>query len=276
MLAPMASPFDLGRIGGPATLGALVREVRAAGAEAQAIFAATRGAVEKKPDRSPVTAADRAVEARLRAFLEREVPGAAFLGEETGRGGAEGAALGWLVDPIDGTRAFVRGLSTWSVLVALLDDGEPAVGIAYLPAEDDLYLGVRGAGATRNGEPLRVSAVASLADALVSHGALAQFSSDALGRALLALRGATEAQRGLADFDGHRNVLRGRADAMIDPGVQPWDVAAAALLVREAGGRFSTLRGSPRLADVARDGGAVVSNGLVHDALLDLVARAGV
>lgn len=254
----------------------LVAEVRASGAEARQTFERTRGAVERKPDRSPVTEADRTVEARLRAFLTHQVPHASFLGEETGRAGPDGASLGWLVDPIDGTRAFVRGLTTWSVLVALLEEGEPVIGIAHLPAEDELYLAVRGRGATRNDEPLRVSAVASLGDALVSHGALAQFSTDALGRGLLALRAATEAQRGLADFDGHRNVLRGRADAMIDPGVQPWDVAAAALLVREAGGRFSTLRGSAKVADVNKDGGAVISNGLVHDAVLELFARAGV
>ena len=269
-------PFDLRQIGGAAALERLVAEVRAAGAQASEIFARTQGAIVRKPDRSPVTEADRAVEARLRAFLLDAVPSASFLGEETGAGGTGGAALGWLVDPIDGTRAFVRGLTTWSVLVALLDEGEPALGIAYLPAEDDLYVAVRGAGATRNGAPLRVSAVTSLGDALVSHGALAQFSTDALGRALLSLRGATEAQRGLADFDGHRNVLSGRIDAMIDPGVQPWDVAAAAVLVREAGGRFTTLRGSERLADVVKDGGAVTSNAHVHDAVLRLLAEAGV
>lgn len=268
--------FDLTRLGGPGTLEAIVGEVRAAGAEARAIFEASRGAVETKPDRSPVTAADRAVETRLRAFLEKTVPDASFLGEETGASGARGASLEWLVDPIDGTRAFVRGLTTWSVLVALLDEGEPAVGIAYLPGEDDLYVAVRGAGATRNGAPLRVSGVTSLSRAMVSHGALAQFSTDALGRALLSLRGATDGQRGLADFDGHRNVARGRIDAMIDPGVQPWDVAAAALVVREAGGRWTTLRGSERLHDVVRDGGALTSNGLVHDALLETLAAAGV
>ena len=103
------SAFDLRRIGGAATLDGLVAEVRRAGAEAQTTFASARRAVEKKPDRSPVTAADRSVEARLRTFLEREVPQASFLGEESGAGGTAGAALEWLVDPIDGTRAFVRG-----------------------------------------------------------------------------------------------------------------------------------------------------------------------
>lgn len=266
--------FDLSRIGGASTLDALLEEVKAAGREATTIFDSTKGAFETKPDRSPVTAADRAVEARIRRFVESRTPDASFLGEETGVGGTSGAALGWLVDPIDGTRAFVRGLTTWSVLVALLEDGEPAIGIAYLPAEDDLYVAVRGAGATRNGTVLRVSEVRELSAANVSTGALAQFAGDALGRFLLSLRTTTDAQRGLTDFDGHRNVLRGRVDAMVDPKIQPWDVAPAAILVREAGGRFTTLRGSEKLADVVKDGGAIVSNGHVHDALLELVARA--
>jgi histidinol-phosphatase len=267
----VSEPFDLGRIGGDPALEALVEAVRDAGAEARRMFSLGRAHVELKPDRSPVTAADRAVEERLAAFTADRHPGLPFLGEETGlRPGP--SELSWLVDPIDGTRAFVRGMPTWSVLVALLERGEPALAIGYFPAEDDLYVAVRGQGARRNGERLSVSAVAALSDATVSHGSLAQFGG-ARGLGLLgALRDRTHTQRGYADLDGHRNVLLARADAMIDPAVQPWDAAVPMLLVREAGGAATGLSGGTSLAQVAVEGGVVTSNGVVHDELLALLA----
>jgi fructose-1,6-bisphosphatase/inositol monophosphatase family enzyme len=269
----VTEPFDLGRIGGEPALDALVDAIRDAGAEARRMFSLGRAHVELKPDRSPVTAADRAVEERLAAFTASRHPGLPFLGEETGlRPGP--SELSWLVDPIDGTRAFVRGMPTWSVLVALLERGEPVMAIGYFPAEEDLYVAVRGHGAQRNGERLSVSAVASLADAAVSHGSLVQFAG-AEGLGLLgALRDRTHTQRGYADLDGHRNVLLARTDAMIDPAVQPWDAAVPMLLVREAGGAATGLLGGTSLAAVAAEGGVVTSNGAVHRELLSLIASA--
>jgi len=269
----VTEPFDLGRIGGEPALDALVDAIRDAGAEARRMCSLGRAHVELKPDRSPVTAADRAVEERLAAFTASRHPGLPFLGEETGlRPGP--SELSWLVDPIDGTRAFVRGMPTWSVLVALLERGEPVMAIGYFPAEEDLYVAVRGHGAQRNGERLSVSAVASLADAAVSHGSLVQFAG-AEGLGLLgALRDRTHTQRGYADLDGHRNVLLARTDAMVDPAVQPWDAAVPMLLVREAGGAATGLLGGTSLAAVAAEGGVVTSNGAVHRELLSLIASA--
>ncbi len=267
--------FDLDRIGGARALSRLVDEVLEAGKHARQLFVAGRAHVETKPDRSPVTVADREVEQRLQAFLRSAHPSTSFLGEETGASGATSAALGWLVDPIDGTRAFVRGMTTWSVLVALLDGGEPVLAVGYFPAEDDLYVAVQGLGAHRNGRPLRVSSVASLADATVTHGALIQFSGEVGLRVLGALRDGTNTQRGYADFDGHRNVLLGRADAMIDPGVQPWDAAVPMLLVREAGGTATSLRGRASLDSVVPDLGVITSNGRVHEELIATLNSAG-
>lgn len=264
--------FDLDRIGGNVALARVVDEVRAAGLHARQLFEAGRAHVETKPDRTPVTVADRDVEARLRAFLMSAHPDTAFLGEETGAGGAADARLSWLLDPIDGTRAFVRGLPTWSVLLALLEDGEPAVAIGYLPADDDLYVAVRGAGATRDGQPLRVSAVGALGDATISHGALAQHPGQDGLRRLGALRDRTSAQRGHVDFDAHRQVLLGRIDAAIDPLVQRWDAAVPMLLVREAGGAATDLVGGASLGSIVEGGGLVTSNGRVHPELLGLLA----
>jgi len=264
----VTSPFDLGLIGGPAALNELITEVVAAGEDALAQFSAgVANSVQVKPDRSPVTAADQHVEKRIRDFLSRRIPGAGFLGEETG-GGEQTKALRFVVDPIDGTRAFIRGLPTWSVLVGLEHEGQPVLGIAFMPALGELFVGVQGHGATGNGRPLRVSAIKSLSDAMICHGALAQFTDNKLEHVLGPLARASYSQRGHGDFDGYRAVLRGQADAMVDPGIAPWDVCAVAVLIREAGGTFTALDGRSTIYGP----GALASNGHIHDSLCAVVA----
>ncbi len=255
--------FDLDRIGGPGALADLVDEVLGAGE--LALHIQRRGAaMEKKDDRSPVTEADRAVEERLRGYLARRYPDAGFLGEESGA--RDGSGLRWIVDPIDGTRAFVRGIPTWSVLVTLEADAIPAVAIAYMPASEDLFVGFLGGGARHNGRPCRVSTTAALDDALVGHGAIQQFTEAGRDALLLRLARETYTQRGFADFANYRELLLGRMDAVIDPGVKAYDVGPAAVLVQEAGGRWSDLAGRPTI----HGDGFVASNGLVHEALLAL------
>lgn len=265
-MSPGDVAFDLDRIGGPRGLATLVDAVLEAGDLARHMARSLEGRFVRKGDASPVTEADRAVEARLRDALRRAFPAVGFLGEEDGETSPdEGARLRFVVDPIDGTRAFIRGIPTWSVLVGLEDADEPVAGVAYLPAQDRIYVGVRGHGATGNGRPLHVATGRPLAEAAVSHGALAQFTDLGRGDALLRLAEATDTQRGFADFESYRHLLEGRVDAVVDPGVMPWDVCAAAVLVTEAGGRWSDLRGAPTI----RGEGFVASNGEVHD---DLVA----
>ena len=261
--ARVSNEFDIGRIGGADGLRALEDVTRRAGHAALKHF--QQGVVpEKKPDRSPVTVADREAEQIIRDHVLSAHPEAGFLGEETGQYG-DRSGLRFIVDPIDGTRAFVRGWSTWSVLVGIEADGEPVVGIAYMPAAGDFFVGVRGRGATHNGKRVRVSKVEPLADATVTHGGLQQFTMTGLGDALVRLAEACDIARGCPDFDGYRQVLLGRSDAMVDPGVQPYDVCAPAVLIREAGGTFTSFRGE----ETIYGGGAIASNGLIHD---DLVA----
>lgn len=267
----MAHGFDLARLGGLQGLDALVQAVLGAGDLALSMQRdVLRGAgIARKADASPVTVADEAVEARLRAHVDAHHPEAGWLGEETGSA-APDAALRFIVDPIDGTRAYLRGLPTWSVLVAVEAEGVPSVGIAYLPATGDLFVGVRGGGARVNGRPCRLSAVASLDEALVCHGALAQFTDAGRESALGALARGTYTQRGIADFASYAALLRGQADAVVDPGVMPYDVAAAAVLVREAGGRATDLRGR----ETVHGDGFVASNGALHGPLLALLDAA--
>lgn len=262
----MADAFDIDRIGGSQALQALADLVVEAGDTARKHF--DRGVVaEKKPDRSPVTHADREAEHTIRDAVLQRYPDAEFFGEETGQHG-DNAALRFIVDPIDGTRAFVRGLPTWSVLFGIESYGEPVIGIAYMPAAGDLFVGARGHGATHNGNNVRVSQVAELADATVMLGSLQQFTDFGAEAALGQIARATDSARGFPDFDGYRQVLLGRADAMIDPGVKPYDVCAAAVLVREAGGRFTSMAGE----NTIYGGSGIASNGAIHDALVAAIA----
>ncbi len=258
----MGDLFDIDRIGGLPAWRALEKVVVQAGDAALTRF--QRGIVpEKKPDRSPVTAADRDIEHAIREHVLAKYPDAEFYGEETGRHG-DNPALRFIVDPIDGTRAFVRGLPTWSVLVGIESDGAPVAGIAYMPAAGDLFTALRGHGATHNGAPVRVSGVAPLAEATVMHGALQQFTEGGFGDALIRLAGACDSARGFPDFDGYRQVLLGRSDAMVDPGVQPYDICAPAILIREAGGRLTSFDGE----ETIYGGSAIASNGAIHDELV--------
>ena len=257
----------LDALGGQKALDDLIDAVLAGGELALKLYREGAGQrFQKKPDRSPVTEADRAVEEHLRGFVGKRFPKATFFGEESG-GAARNKGLRFVVDPIDGTRAFTRGLPTWSVLVGVELDEVPIVGVAYMPAANDLFTGVIGHGAYVNGRPARLSSIAELADAQVCHGGLGQFTDGNCEEQLVKLARSTYTQRGLGDFAGYRALLLGQADAVIDPAIQPYDIAAAAVLVREAGGRLTSLSGE----DTIYGGYCVASNGLVHDALLALL-----
>lgn len=261
------SAFDLDMIGGARALNALINEVLLAGDDALALYrATTRQRLRFKADHSPVTEADHAVEARLGGYIARHYPEAGFLGEENGSRGKEGG-LRFIVDPVDGTRAFVRRLPTWSILVGLELAGEPVLGIAYQPAQEELFVAVKGQGAFGNGRPLRVSTFGGADEATIAHGSLGQFTDAGCGEWLTVLATHTHSQRGLHDFEGYRALLMGAVDAMVDPGAQPWDLCAPAVLVREAGGMLTAFDGT----QTVHSGGALASNGLIHQALLDLL-----
>ena len=196
--------------------------------------------VETKQDGSPVTEADRAAEQAIRATLRDAYPEHRVLGEEFGEeGGAEG--LRWVVDPIDGTIAFSRGIPLFATLITLLDDGEPVVAVLDLPALGERYTATRGGGCRRNGAPTRVSDESDLSRAIVSHGD--PFCFERYGRADVFQRMAREIPmlRGYTDAFGHALVLGGGVGAMVDPDLNLWDLAATRLLVPEAGGRCELL-----------------------------------
>lgn len=199
-------------------------------------------AVETKDDGSPVTEADREAERAIRAVIAEAFPDDAILGEEFGA--SEGAGAGpqreWIIDPIDGTIAFSRGIPLFTTLIALVVDGEPVVGVIDLPATGDRIAGARGRGITRRSAEgqtaIRVSDGPALEDALVCHGDLFCFDLAGLRPVYDALAGTVPKLRGYTDAFGHMLVLSGAADAMIDCDLNPWDAAVTRVLAAEAGG----------------------------------------
>jgi histidinol-phosphatase len=211
--------------------------------------------VETKPDLTPVTDADRAVERALRERVARDRPGEGVFGEEEGNGDG---AVRWILDPIDGTRNFSRGVPVWATLIALERDGAVTTAVVSAPALGRRWWAERGGGAFADGEVIRVSAVAALRDAAVS-------CSHA--RDLAAFEPRVWHARGIGDFWQHVLVAEGALDAAVDAELELWDYAAVALIVTEAGGRVTAPDGS-----APRPGGQLVaSNGLVHDEALALL-----
>lgn len=243
---------------------------RAGGRAALAHFRRPGLAVEWKQDESPVTVADRESEAAIRQVVRQAFPQDAWLGEETGADEGGGSGRRWIVDPIDGTRNFVRGVPLWAVLVACEEEspaGPRIVAAAVgIPGLDEWYDAVLGGGARCNGAPIRVSAVERLDQALFCYETPLWFRNHGCWGVFEAMLERTALQRGLCDAYGHMLVASGRAEVVVEPKLSVWDVAATSLVVAEAGGRFSDLDGSPSI----RSGNAVVSNGRLHDATLAL------
>lgn len=225
--------------------------------------------VEWKSDESPVTVADREAEAACQAVVAAAFPGDAWLGEETGASGG-GDGRRWIVDPIDGTRNFVRGVPLWATLVACEEGGRVVAAAVAIPALGEMYDATLGGGARCNGTPIRVSAIARLDQALFCYESPAWFSRNGMDAAFVALNQRTALQRGLCDAYGHMLVASGRAEVVVEPQLSVWDVAATSLVVNEAGGRFSDLAGTPSI----RSGNAVVTNGLLHADVLAVLAEA--
>jgi histidinol-phosphatase len=223
-------------------------------------------AVEWKEDRSPVTIADQGAEKLLRETLLDKFPGDGFLGEESG---ATPGTTGyrWIIDPIDGTRSFVRGVPIWATLVGLEYRGELIAGVTHCPALKTTYHALRGHGAFRDERPLRVSKVARLAEAHVYYSALAWFTKADREAQFIGLLKQTERQRGFGDFYGFVLVAQGAGELMIEHGVHAWDIAALVPLLEEAGGKLTAWDGA---LDIER-ADVLASNGLLHDAALRII-----
>jgi histidinol-phosphatase len=221
--------------------------------------------VEWKQNLTPVTVADREAEALLRGRLLGAFPNDGFLGEESGI--VQGTSgFRWIVDPVDGTRSFVRGIPIWATLVGLEFQGDQIAGVAYIPPWNQTYRALRGDGAYRDGRRLHVSGISDLSEAQLFYSSLSWFLKAGCGDAFIELVTRTNRQRGFGDFYGFLLVAEGAGEVMIEHGVHAWDVAALKVIVEEAGGRFTDWDGNPTIhrPDV------LASNGRLHDEVLRL------
>jgi histidinol-phosphatase len=218
----------------------------------------------RKPDGSPVTEADREIEATLRARIADALPDATVFGEEEG-GDLDRDGVCFVIDPIDGTKNFMRGVPVFATLIGALVDGRVVAGVASAPAMGERWDAAQGHGTRRNGERVGVSAIDDPGDAHVLHGGLNRFSHDAQRWERLA-RIANEAwrTRGFGEFWMHLLVAGGMAEVAFEDDLSIWDVAALEIIVTEAGGRMSSWDG----ASVLTCHTALTTNGALHDAYL--------
>jgi histidinol-phosphatase len=222
--------------------------------------------VEWKPDLTPVTEADREAESYLRKRLLEAFPDDGFLGEESGDFPSV-SGYRWIIDPVDGTRNFVRGIPIWANLVGLEYKGEPILGVASVPVLKQLYRALRGEGSFRDDRPLRVSTVASLSEAIMFYSSISWFIKAGRRDVFLDLAARTQRQRGFGDFYGFLLVAQGSGELMIEHGVHVWDIAAMKPIVEEAGGRLTDWDGQSNIhrPDV------IASNGRLHEVALKIL-----
>jgi histidinol-phosphatase len=222
-------------------------------------------AVTLKADKSPVTEADVKAEEAIRSVLQARFPGHGFYGEETGRHGVDAENV-WLVDPIDGTKSFVRDCPFFSTQIALLRAGRLVLGVSCASAYGELAWAEEGSGAYLDGEPIRVSTVGELGSAILSTGNLKTLAASHTGWSRFgALVGRINRLRGYGDFLHYHLLARGALDAVVESDVNILDIAALAVIVREAGGRFTDLSGGEVGLETTT---VLASNSLLHPALL--------
>ena len=224
--------------------------------------------VELKADHTPVTEADRAAERSVREFLARECPGHGILGEEYGESPGDGRHR-WIIDPIDGTKSFIRHVPLFGTLIALERDGEPVVGVIACHATGETAWAAKGAGAFINDHRAHVSPTAALAEATVlmtSFSQLARYRPMAFRR-LVERSGLL---RTWGDCYGYLLIAGGRADVMLDPIVNIWDVAALYPIITEAGGRLTNWEGTDAIGT-----SAVATNGILHETMIDTINDPG-
>jgi len=224
-------------------------------------------AVEWKADHSPVTAADRMAEDLIRQRIEHRFPDHAIVGEEKGQTDRDSSHR-WIVDPIDGTQSFIRGVPLWGVLLGLEIAGDMVLGVVYLPAVNDVVSAATGLGCQWNGRPARVSATDHLNQALVCYTdalELARRRPDAWAK----IQTRSRLQRGWSDCYGHVLVATGRADVMLDPVMHPWDCAPFLPILREAGGTFTNWGGEPTIYG----GNAISTNGRLYEEIMKTITE---
>lgn len=224
-------------------------------------------AVSTKEDLSPVTQADHEAEEVIKQTIRSAFPDHTFFGEETEKAELhDHKGFSWIIDPIDGTKSFIRGIPMFGTLLALLHDGELVVGVSNSPATGEMMYAAKGEGAFVNGTQVRVSDVDALQDSYVSNGRLKYFETINKIPQLLNLSRQAHWARGMGDFWIYHLVAQGKVDVMMEGSVKFWDIAAAKVIVEEAGGIMTQLDGQPI---TYKSTTALATNGLLHATIVD-------
>jgi histidinol-phosphatase len=239
-------------------------------------FRASDLRVESKPDLTPVSDADTAVEQALRATLARARPRDSVLGEEFGRSEAAAGpgSRHWVIDPIDGTKNFVRGVPIWGTLIALLQGDTPVAGLVSAPALGRRWWGASGLGAYAGKHQhaatrIKVSGVGRLADASFCYSSFSGWAETGRVQSMVDLTLQAWRSRAYGDFYGYMLLAEGALDAMVEPELSLWDVAALIPIINEAGGRITDLNGRPPGDKTS----AIATNGLLHETILTALSR---
>ena len=236
--------------------------------------------VEWKADKTPVTIADKGTEELARKFWAKETPGFGVIGEEFGIESPD-AEYQWVIDPIDGTKSFIHGVPLFGTLIGLWHKNVPIASVIRLPAMKSAVWAVNGGGAFLDGREVRTSKVSQLSDALVLSGTVNTMEDKGFGEGFTKLRRSARLHRGWGDCYGYYLVAAGRAEIMVDPVVSLWDIVPFPLLMKEAGGKFSTIDGKTELFDVNGKPTApiyegftsIATNGLLHDTALECLKK---
>lgn len=222
--------------------------------------------VTVKPDNSPVTQADKEAQQAIINVINNHFPGSKFLAEEAKATKVAGDF--WVIDPIDGTKNFIRGLPFWGVEIAFVKDNQIVVGVTYSPCFDELLYAEKSQGAYINGKRVSVSKIKRLSEAFLVHGTVSYF--DKTGPNLLQLFDKVYRERGYADFYGYGLVAQGKVDIMMDARNGPWDIAPVKIIIEEAGGKVTNFQGQDwQLTDTT----AVATNGLLHDQIIKILNK---
>jgi histidinol-phosphatase len=226
-------------------------------------FQSTTLAVRTKIDMTPVTEADEEVERMIRERLADERPADGIIGEELGESGDSHRR--WIIDPIDGTKNYVRGIPVFATLIGLEDEGRIMAGVVSAPSLGRRWWAARGEGAFCNGRPLGVSKIGTIEESHITYDSITDFDEHGGAVRFMSLMRRCTRSRGFGDFWAHMLVAEGAVEIALEPRVASWDMAAIQVIIEEAGGRVTDFRGNPR-----HDGGSSISsNGLVHDAVLE-------
>lgn len=229
--------------------------------------------IENKPDNTPVTEADHAIENMLREKISKEYPNDAILGEEFGMENSQTDRT-WVIDPIDGTKNYLRGVPVWATLIALVIDDQPMIGVVSCPAMGRRWWAEKGSGAfTRDVDGsvrrISVSGVSKIQDASFSYSDEIGWAQHGNGNAFSNIKSSVWRTRAYGDFWSHLMVAEGSVDIAAEPQLNKWDMAANNVIVAEAGGKVTGFKGG----DAFIEGNALTTNGLLHNEVLALIQK---